>query len=172
MKCPGIDEYVMFRTHQTVFYFKALIEPKTADEHAKEKRLISPIEGYMEKQDVVLNTDKEEQVEPTLDAETIMTTSEFNTPDQDTQYEVCYGKASDFEKMLQTFWPKIARYIHEKPTHDHSKQWQQWISQGLHSGTDLAQFKQLNALTLSGIIKFIIKSKMTQPMHLRMCLMT
>ncbi len=73
---------------------------------------------------VAENTEEEEQVEPALDTETITTTSEFNTSDQDTQYEVCYGKDSDFEKMLQTFWPKIARYIHENPTHDHSKQWQ------------------------------------------------
>jgi hypothetical protein len=62
----------------------------------------------MEKQDVAEHTAEEEQVKPVLDTETITTTSEYKMSDHDTQYKICYGKDSDFEKMLQTFWPKTA----------------------------------------------------------------
>jgi len=33
--------------------------------------------------------------------------------------------------MLTTFWPSIQLYVKNNPEHEHSKQWPQWILQGL-----------------------------------------
>lgn len=156
LTCPGIDEYVIFRSHQTGYSFKILkgIEPDV--KHETEKQLTSKVAVTLEKQEEIENTGEEITEEPTNDTETITTTLEFNTPEQEPQYNICYGKDSDFETMLQAFWPKIARYIHGNPSHDHSKQWQQWINQGLHSGTDLTQFKQLlGVISLEQIYLFL-----------------
>lgn len=58
-------------------------------------------------------------------------------------YHTCYSNNADFRKMLTTFWPCIEKFMHEHPTHEHTKQWQTWINQGLHQHSDLAFVKNI-----------------------------
>jgi len=67
----------------------------------------------------------------------------------------CYSNDSDFSIMLTTFWPSIQLYVKNNPEHEHSKQWPQWMSQGLNQYSKYAFFKSiLGTETLDQLYRF------------------
>jgi len=81
-------------------------------------------------------------------------------------YKVCYGNADDFTEMMETFWPYILRFMSQDSSHNHSKQWERWITQGLTSTTDLSTLKIITGIdTFDQLYLFLRDSPALSPFY-------
>lgn len=60
-----------------------------------------------------------------------------------TVHKICYGTSEDFQEMFNTFWPFLMKFVSDYPKHDHTKQLQKWVDNGLKPETDLNTFKKI-----------------------------
>ncbi len=150
--CPHIQDYVTLYIdpeNKTGFYFNIKEmdnkeKPTLTDSHAHNTQgFITNTEPMIE----AVNDKPMDTMTQTIDGDTITTLS--GNPDANdasaTPFEVCYGNDKNFSILLAALWPSIIKFIQENLAHDHTKQWQVWMDQGLSEKSSLAHFKSLLA---------------------------
>jgi hypothetical protein len=55
----------------------------------------------------------------------------------------CYGSDGDNNDMFHDFWSYVLEFIQDHPHHDHSKQWETWMKNGLSQHSGLADVKRV-----------------------------
>lgn len=163
--CPDLDQFLhIFPSpsgSSTGFCYKIIAQnTKPVVDITEEKTTIMEENGK-EKHDVIelgisLNEANEESLTPddeaevqTIDDTTLATEKEaenetktITTEPNNRPFLTCYNNDTDFQTMLQAFWPSIQQYIEENPMHHHAQQWVTWLAQGLDLNSDLASVKR------------------------------
>lgn len=84
----------------------------------------------------------------------------------DNTWTSCYGTPTDLHDMMTTFWPSIEQFIANNPNHDHSIQWQQWITQdNLNVNTELNEFKEIFGVDSLDQLYIILRDSPAINMH-------
>jgi hypothetical protein len=134
--CPTISKYMEIipsPSGSTTFLYRFLDVTPT-NNTSNELSVATPVRDPTDKMDI-------------LDTDTITTvrSHEVVQPSQkrSDEFMTCYSNDSDFTAMLGVFWPCIQAFLTENPEHEHAKQWQAWIDQGLNQFSQLTFIKTL-----------------------------
>jgi hypothetical protein len=130
---PDIDKYVIFednkKTENGILY--RIIPPSIEDTHENTIFGLDQVET-----NVIVDEDTNQKSVPVPSGDESITTNA-------THYKICYGTPTDFTDILKELWPHILKFLEQNPEHNHSKQWNKWITSGLNDTCDLSKLKEI-----------------------------
>jgi hypothetical protein len=133
---PDIDKYVIFednkKTENGILY--RIIPPSIEDTHENTIFGLDQVET-----NVIVDEDTNQKSVPVPSGDESITTNA-------THYKICYGTPTDFTDILKELWPHILKFLEQNPEHNHSKQWNKWITSGLNDTCDLSKLKEITKI--------------------------